>query len=65
MSYGIRAITYPTYPATQMVTDGEFMVIQGLYSVQQKVLAIKFARMQYNLGLHEAKQLCEKIASET
>jgi ribosomal protein L7/L12 len=37
-------------------------LIQTLYRVEQTVPAIKFARAQYNLGLKDAKDLCDPLA---
>lgn len=45
----------------QLVTEAEFKVIQYLYANYQKVVAVNFAKSQYDLRLYEAKQLCEEI----
>ena len=44
------------------VSGAEFDVIVSLYKLEQKVIAIKFLRLQYNLGLKEAKDICDGIA---
>lgn len=61
MSYHI---SYPSAPKNQIVTEGELKVIQYLYTNNQVVAAVKFARMQYGLGLYEAKHLCEEICKQ-
>lgn len=53
--------------ATQEVTQAEYDLIWKLYNPgqgnvpKQQVLAIKFLRQQYVLGLYEAKRICDAI----
>lgn len=63
-SYLNSAITvsYPTREAQQEITQAEYNLILGLS--QNKVMAIKFVRSQYNLGLYEAKQIVDTIHSQ-
>ena len=45
------------------VTEAEYNVVAELYRQTQKVVAIKFLRQQYGLGLKEAKDICDGIAT--
>lgn len=54
------AITY----AVIEVTDAEYDLVHFLYYKNMKVTAIKFIRNQYRLGLKEAKEVCDVIASK-
>jgi len=58
-------VTYPSATKQQVVTKAEINIIQYLYGTDQKVPAIRFARLQYDIGLYDAKQLCEKIFAST
>lgn len=57
------SIRYPTVVqySTQNVTQAEFRLVKELYKQDRKVTAINFIRRQYNLGLKEAKDVCDKI----
>lgn len=57
------SINYPVKYATQEVTNAEYDLVYYLYNLQenQKVCAVKFIRLQYNLGLKEAKDVCDVI----
>lgn len=62
-------ITY-TIPKNWEITEAEATLIKDMYREGkdmyregQRVLAIKFIRSQYpELGLHDAKQLCDVVA---
>lgn len=56
----MRAVTY-TKQVTFELTDAEFDVIKDLYRSNLKVTAIKFIKMQYTLGLKDAKDICDSI----
>lgn len=47
----------------QTVTQAEYDLVKALFNKSMKVEAIKFIRNQYNLGLLEAKLVCEAIAN--
>ena len=55
-------VSYPVREAQQEITKAEYNLILGLS--QNKVMAIKFVRSQYNLGLYEAKQVVDTIHSQ-
>lgn len=55
-------VSYPVRVAQQTITAAEYSLILGLR--QDKVMAIKFVRSQYNLGLYEAKQVVDTIHSQ-
>lgn len=55
-------VSYPTREAQQEITEAEYNLIRGLG--QQKVVAIKFIRDQYKLGLYEAKQVVDTVHSQ-
>lgn len=55
-------VSYPVQVAQQTITAAEYSLILGLR--QDKVMAIKFVRSQYNLGLYEAKQVVDTIHSQ-
>ena len=57
-----QVIHYVVKYETFAVTDAEFDVVVALYGLDQKVTAIKFLRLQYGLGLKEAKDICDAIA---
>lgn len=46
-----------------VVTDNEYDLIVSLYKLKepQKIMAIKFLKGQYSLGLKEAKDICDAI----
>lgn len=45
------------------ITVAEWDLIHWLYNnLNQKITAIKFIRSQYDLGLKEAKDLCDAVA---
>lgn len=52
-------VAYPTREAQQVITTAEYRLIRNLEA--QKVLAIKFIREQYNLGLYEAKMIVDTV----
>ena len=55
-------ITY-TIPKKWEITEAEATLIKDMYREGQRVLVIKFIRSQYpELGLHDAKQLCDVVA---
>lgn len=55
-------ITY-TIPKKWEITEAENYLIKDMYREGQRVLVIKFIRHQYpELGLHDAKQLCDVVA---
>lgn len=47
------------------VTDAEIVLVKFLYNetIYGKIQAIKFMRCQYSIGLKEAKDLCDYIAT--
>jgi len=55
-------ITY-TIQKKWEITEAEATLIKDMYREGQRVLVIKFIRHQYpELGLHDAKQLCDVVA---
>lgn len=54
-------VSYPTRETTQVITVAEYELIRNLD--QNKVVAIKFIRSQYKLGLYEAKQVVDTVHS--
>lgn len=56
------SILYPVRYAVQEITKAEYDLILALHRLyNDRVQAIKFIRAQYNLGLKEAKDLCDTI----
>jgi ribosomal protein L7/L12 len=55
----MRSIAVPTTVVYHNVTDAEYELIYSLSN--SKVVAIKFIRAQYGLGLKTAKDLCDTI----
>ena len=53
-------VTYQVKEADFRLTKAEFNLIHRLTSIN-KVCCIKFLREQYNIGLYEAKQICDSI----
>ena len=55
-------IDYPVRTAEQEITTAEYDLVLNLYQqFKDRVLAIKFIRAQYGLGLKEAKDICDTI----
>ena len=55
-------ITY-TIPKNWEITEAEATLIKDMYREGKQVMVIKFIRFQYpELGLHDAKQLCDFVA---
>lgn len=54
-------VSYPTRRAQQAITRAEYDMVRVHPNV---VLAIKFIRDQYGLGLYEAKQVVDTIRIE-
>ena len=55
-------ITY-TIQKNWEITEAEATLIKDMYSEGKQVIVIKFIRRQYpELGLHDAKQLCDVVA---
>lgn len=59
------SVKYAAVYQTQEVTEPEYYLVQQLYKIDQKVMAIKFMRQQYCLGLKETKDICDSIAGAT
>lgn len=60
-------VQYAVKYETQTVTEAEYDLVHYLFNLPDgsgRVTAIKFIRLQYNLGLKEAKDVCEAIASK-
>lgn len=55
-------VSYPVKETMQAITKAEYQLIHNLD--QNKVVAIKFIRTQYNLGLYEAKQIVDTVHSQ-
>ena len=53
-------VSYPTKESQQDITKAEYALVVNLGS-NGKIVAIKFIRSQYDLGLYEAKQIVETI----
>jgi ribosomal protein L7/L12 len=53
--------------SVQEVTAAEYDLVHSLYNIAtpRKVEAIKFIRHQYNLGLADAKHVCDAIGAKT
>ena len=51
-------VSYPTREAQQTITRAEYDLCK---TIDNKVQAIKFLRVQYDLGLYEAKQIVDTI----
>ena len=55
-------ITY-TIPKNWEITKAEADLIKDMYREGKKVMVIKFIKFQYpELGLYDAKQLCDVVA---
>ena len=55
-------ITY-TIPKNWEITEAEATLIKDMYREGKQVLVVKFIRCQYpELGLYDAKQLCDFVA---
>ena len=56
-------VRYTVQYATQEVTQAEYDHVLALFNLRepQKVLAYKFIRQQYGIGLKEAKDVCDAI----
>lgn len=55
-------ITY-TIPKKWEITEAESYLIKDMYREGKQVMVIKFLRHQYpELGLQDAKQLCDVVA---
>ena len=55
-------VTYPVKEQEQKITAAEYQLIRSMGD--RRVLAIKFVKDQYGLGLYEAKQIVETILNE-
>ena len=55
---GSIEVSYPVREAQLVITRAEHELVDGL---DNRVIAIKFIRAQYNLGLYEAKQVVDTI----
>lgn len=70
MVRAMKTVKYPVHNyTTQEVTVAEYDLVWHLFNpsnggAAQKVLAIKFIRQQYGLGLKEAKDICDAIGAE-
>jgi len=63
MSHNKIQVRYAIQYATLEVTQAEYDLVHALYHLRepQNVLAIKFIRQQYGIGLKEAKDACDAI----
>lgn len=64
----MQTIKYAVRYETHQVTDAEFDIVRTLMlagavdnALSTKLIAIKFIRNQYKIGLKEAKEVCEAI----
>ena len=55
-------VVYPAKEQEQKITTAEYKLIRSMDD--RKVLAIKFVKDQYSLGLYEAKQIVDTIFNE-
>lgn len=56
------AIKYACLYSTHCVSEAEYDIIHFLYAIGHKIMAIKFLKEQYHLGLKESRDICETIA---
>lgn len=56
---GDFSISYPRSDGILQITKAEYNLVKGMSD--RKVMAIKFIKDQYNLGLYEAKQVVDTI----
>ena len=64
----VTTIRYASVYQEQQVSRAEFLVIHRIYNKEDstpsdRVIAIKFLREQYGLGLKEAKDVCDAIGA--
>ena len=61
----MQTVKYLVKYAEHTVTDAEYDLVYAMFNLAnpQKVLAIKFIRTQYGIGLKEAKDICDAIGS--
>jgi len=63
---GKITVTYPTREATQQITEAEYRLVWILTTnynpeYNRTLVAIRFIREQYNIGLYEAKMIVDTI----
>jgi len=58
LSNGSIEVSYPVREVQLVITRAEHELVDSL---DNRVIAIKFIRAQYNLGLYEAKQVVDTI----
>jgi len=56
-------VNYPARTVEQIITAAEYTLITSALK-DRKVDAIKFIRMQYGVGLYEAKQIVDTIHAQ-